>query len=109
MTKHTSLVLGTLTGACLALLTASATMAAIPVPGQPVPVTQMNENLLQEAKVNVAVSIGPRYDRSRYGYRCTHRHGHCTNFYRGYYYQNIWWLGDHHKKHMKHYKHKSAY
>ena len=104
--KPSALFFGTFAGCCLALLATSPSMSAIPVPSQPVPVVQTNENLLQEAKVNVVVSIGPRYDRSRHGYRCNHRHSHCTNFYHGYYYQNMWWMGDHHDKHMMHMKHK---
>jgi hypothetical protein len=109
MMKPTAIMLATFTGTCLALLAASTSMAAIPMPNQVVPVTATSENLLQEAKVNVAISIGPRYNRQDHGYRCSHRHSHCTNFYQGYYYQNMWWMGDHHDKHMKHKKHISSY
>jgi BA14K-like protein len=55
-------------------------------------VTPVQNNLLQEAKVNISIGIGQGYDRFRHGRRCNFRHDYCRNYYGGYYYQNPWWL-----------------
>ncbi len=54
--------------------------------------TPSTNNFLQDAEVNVTIGINQGYNRGRHGRRCNFRHGNCRNYYRGFYYQNPWWL-----------------
>lgn len=56
------------------------------------PIAAQN-NLYQEADMNLSIGVGGGYNRYRHGNRCSYSRYGCENFYQGYYYQNPWWLG----------------
>jgi hypothetical protein len=109
--NRTTFILGSSLALGIGLSVTTSAFAAIPLlpaatlAGQTI---VENDGLLQDAKLSISIGVNQHYDRRLHGNRCRYRLGNCSHYYQGFYYQNPWWMNQHHQTHKK-YKHKHMY
>jgi hypothetical protein len=109
--NRTTFILGASLALGIGLSATTSAFAAIPLLPASTLADQTiadNEGLLQDAKVSISIGVNQHYDHRLHGNRCRYRLGNCRHYYQGFYYQNPWWMNQHHQMHKK-YKHKHMY
>jgi len=92
MIKHSLIALAAM-GVGLLGLSATQASAFIASPQQPAVQTESNALLTEvRHRRNHNTRNWDHWDRRHHGNRCSRYSRHCSHYYRGYYYENPWWV-----------------